>query len=171
MVLLNVKRVPQSTNYSCGAACAVSILRFYGYKAKEKSLIKRLKADPEDGIEPKTLVKFFRDKKFKIKQKHDMSIKDLENFLDKGMPIICAYQDWSHKPSETNYHKSWDHGHYAVVIGYDDSKIWLADPSSLKKKKGLLKEDFYGRWRDITSNGKIYHKWGLCVGPRRTKLK
>lgn len=171
MILLDIPSIIQSTNYSCGPACATVILKYYGYKAREKIMIKRLEADPDEGVSPENLVKYFRDRRFKIKQKHDMTIEDLEKLLDKGFPVIVAYQDWSYKPSETNYHKTWDNGHYAVVMGYDKNKIYLSDPSSKKKKKGLKKEDFYGRWRDISSDGKIYHRWGVSVGPRRKLIK
>lgn len=130
-------------------------------------MIKRLGADPEEGVAPEVLVSYLRNRRFRIKQKHDMTMEELERFIDRGNPVIVAYQDWSYKPSETNYHKTWDNGHYAVVMGYDSKRIYLSDPSSSKKKKGLLKEDFLGRWRDITSDGKIYHRWGMSIGPRK----
>ena len=171
MTLLETPNIRQSTNYSCGPACVTIILKYFGYKAKEKVMIKRLGADPDDGVEPEILVKYFRDRRFKIKQKYDMTIEDLEKSIDNGNPVIIAYQDWAHKPSETNYHKSWDNGHYAVVMGYDSEKIYLSDPSSVKAKKGLKKEDFYGRWRDIGMDGKFYHRWGVSIGPRKKKVK
>jgi predicted double-glycine peptidase len=164
-ILDGVPHVKQSTPYSCGPACATIILKYYGYKAREKAMIKRLKADPEEGIRPEVLVKFFRDKKFKIKQKHNMDMSELEKLLDKGWPVIVAYQD--HSESATNYHTSWDHGHYAVIMGYDSERIYMVDPSSLKKKKGLLKEDFVGRWRDITTKGDQYHAWGMAIGAKK----
>lgn len=167
MTLLELPHIKQSTDYSCGPACATAILKYYGYKARERVMIKRLKADPEEGIPPEVLVKFFRDKKFRIKQKHNMDMAELEKLLDKGWPVIVAYQDWS--PSKTNYHKSWDHGHYAVIMGYDAEKVYMIDPSSSKKKKGLRKEDFIGRWRDITTKGDQYHAWGVAIGPKNLK--
>lgn len=170
MTLLNVPSLIQTTNYSCGPACIAIIYKYYGYKANEKSMIKRLGADPEEGVAPEVLVSFLRNRRFRIKQKHDMTMEELERFIDRGNPVIVAYQDWSYKPSETNYHKTWDNGHYAVVMGYDSKRIYLSDPSSTKDKKGLLKEDFLGRWRDISSDGKIYHRWGMSVGPRKKRV-
>ena len=170
MTVIDVPKILQSTDYSCGPACVTIVLKFFGYKAKEKVMIKRLGADPDCGVEPEVLVKYFRDRRFRIKQKHNMTIEDLEKAIDRGNLVIIAYQDHAHKPTETNYSLSWDNGHYSVVIGYDKDKIYISDPSSVKKKKGLKKEDLYGRWRDIGMDGKFYHQWGVSIGPRRKKI-
>ena len=171
MTVLEVPHVKQSTAYSCGPACATIVLRHYGYKAKEKLMIKRLGASPEDGVPPKDLVRWFRNRRFRIKQHHKANLKTLEAHLTEGWPVIVAYQDHAVRPSEVDYTTSWDHGHYAVVVGFDEEKIYLADPSSLKTKRGLVKEDFLGRWRDITTGGTIYHRWMVAIGPRRLGTK
>lgn len=170
-ILLGVEEnhLIQSTDYSCGPACAAIILRYYGYKGKEKQLIKKLGADPSTGVEPQTLVKFFRTKKFHIKQKHKATIKIIEQYIDKGWPIIVCYQDHSIKPSETDYSISLDHGHYAIINGYDEEKFWFVDPSSKKPNKSLSKEEFVSRWRDITTKFKFYHKWMLAIGPKKKR--
>lgn len=159
----------QITNYSCGAACAAIIMRFYGYVGNEKKLIKRLNADPKSGIEPETIVKFFRDKKFKLKQIYEADLEDVQKYIDNGWVIIVAYQDHAFKPTEIDYASSLDNGHYAIINGYDNDKIWFVDPSSKKPNKSLRKEDFLQRWRDITTDFKIYHRWMCAIGPRRKK--
>ena len=158
----------QDLSYSCGRASAAIVLRIHGYKVKEKQI--RLMADPDEGCPPEKLIRFFKNRKFPTKHKFpEPCVKSLEKVLDKGWPIIVAYQDWAHRPSETNYHVTWDNGHYAVMIGYDAERFWFIDPSSSKKKRSLLKEDFLGRWRDISSCGKLYHNWGLAIGPKPSK--
>lgn len=161
--------VRQSTDYSCGRAAAAIVLRILGDKKRERDM-GDLPADPEDGCPPQALAKFFRNRKFRTKSKFAKpELRSLEAMIDKGWPVIVAYQDWASKPSETNYHKSWDNGHYSVLVGYDDERFWFLDPSSDRKKRSLDKKDFAGRWRDITTKGKIFHRWGLAVGPKKPK--
>lgn len=159
----------QKEPYSCGRAAAAIVLRVYGLNKKERDV--DLPADPDDGCPPIELIRYFKNRRYRTKHKFAKpAVRSLEKMLDKGWPIIVAYQDWAHKPSETNYHKTWDNGHYAVLIGYDSQRFWFIDPSSDKRVRYLDKKDFEGRWRDITSKGKIYHNWGLAIGPKKAKV-
>lgn len=160
----------QTTNYSCGAACSAIILRYYGYVGKEEKLIKSLNVDPKSGVDPKTIVDFFRRKKFKIKQKYEASLEDIESYIDKSWLIIVAYQDHAFRPSEIDYASSLDNGHYAVINGYDNDKIWFVDPSTSKPNKSIKKEEFLKRWRDIDVNFKIYHRWMIAIGPKKKAI-
>jgi hypothetical protein len=95
-----------------------------------------------------------------------MTLGLIGGYLERGWPVIVAYQAWAHRPSQTDLKKCWDNGHYSVVIGMEDARIWLVDPSSARKRRSLDAQDFVAHWRDIETNGRIYRRWGVAVGPR-----
>lgn len=160
--------VRQSKPYSCGRASAAIVLRLLGHEVREKDV--SLPADPEEGCSPDSIVKFFKKRGFRLRHKIDGRgpdlISSLEWHVNRNLPVIVAYQDWADVPSNVNYHKTFDNGHYSVLVGYDDSRFWFIDPSSVRKKRSLEKNDFIGRWKDMTSDAKLYHNWGLAVQPR-----
>ena len=87
----------------------------------------------------------------------------------KGWPVIVAYQDWPHRPSETDLSRTFDNGHYAVVCGVEGDRVYLMDPSSARKRRSIDCRKFVSRWRDIEGNGLIYTRWGLAIGPLYTR--
>jgi len=45
-----------------------------------------------------------------------MTLNDIRNFIDNGIPIIVLIQAWAE--SLVDYSQDWEDGHYAVAIGY-----------------------------------------------------
>lgn len=60
---------------------------------------------------------------------------DIKKWLDKKVPPIV---DWF----------SQDEGHYSVVVGLDDQKIYLRDPE-LTRRRELKRENFKRVWFDF----------------------
>lgn len=156
----------QRTNYSCGPACLSMALAFHGKSVDEAKLIRLTGAIPEDGLSPAGIVKFLRRSRYSHKQSQRMTLALLGKYLDRGWPIIVAYQAWPHKPSQTDLGRSWDHGHYSVVVGIRDARVCLVDPSSKRPRRFLDADKFIASWRDIENSGRIYRRWGVAVGPR-----
>lgn len=144
------------------------VREFWGHDVSEEWLIRKIGATPDDGASPRQLVGYLRQSRHRVKQYHNMILPDIAASIDRGWPVIVAYQDWPHRPSETDLTRTYDNGHYAVVIGLQGCRIWLADPSSDRRRRSLDTEEFIGRWRDIETSGKIIKRWGVCVGPRYT---
>ena len=143
------------------------VLAFHGRKIPEKIIAERMEACPDAGVSPKALATFFRQERHRFSQASGLTLRRIDGFLDKGWPVIVAYQDWAHKPSQTNYAVTWDNGHYAIVAGHEEGRIWLVDPSSKRKRRSLDATEFIARWRDITVKGETIHRWGVAIGPRR----
>ena len=164
--MLAVPHVRQRTNYSCGPACLASVLAFHGKAVDEATLIRRTGATPEDGLSPAAIAKFLRRSRYSHKQQQRMTLALLRAYVDRGWPVIVAYQAWPHKPSETDLGRSWDHGHYSVCVAVVDGRVCLVDPSSKRPRRWLDADKFIASWRDIENSGRIYRRWGVAVGPR-----
>lgn len=165
--MLEVPHLRQSTNYSCGPACLAMVLAFHGKAVSEATLIRRTGATPEDGLSPAGIARFLRRSRYSHKQQQRMTLSLLAAYLERGWPIIVAYQAWPFKPSQTDLGRSWDHGHYSVVVGLRDGRVCLVDPSSKRPRRFLDADKFIASWRDIETRGdKIYRRWGVAVGPR-----
>ena len=167
-MFLPVPHYRQGKAWSCGPACVRMILAFYGETVSEAELVEALGANERDGTHPRSIVAHMRLRGLRIRQIGDSGMHGLALEAGRSRPVIVGYQDWSgcRRP---DYSTSWDHGHYAIVIGHKDDRIWLCDPSSKRKRRSLAAEDFLSRWRDIDSAGRIYRQWGLSVGPRVTR--
>lgn len=165
--MLDVKHIRQSTNYSCGPACLAMVLAYHGHNVSEEWLIKRTGATPEDGLSPSRMTRFLRSARHSHKQHQRMTLSLLSSYLDRGWPVIVAYQAWPHKPSQTDLGASWDNGHYSIVACLSDGRVGLVDPSSKRPRRWLDADRFIASWRDIETRGdRIYRRWGVAVGPR-----
>lgn len=164
--MLAVPHIRQRTDYSCGPACLSMVLAFHGKVVDEQTLIRRTGATPEDGLSPAGIAKFLRLSRYSHKQQQRMTLSLLSAYLERGWPVIVAYQAWPHKPSETDLGRSWDHGHYSVCVAVADGRVCLVDPSSKRPRRWLDADKFIASWRDIENSGRIYRRWGVAVGPR-----
>ena len=141
------------------------VLRYFGEDVSEAELIEALKVNERDGTYPTTITAYFRKRGFHARDAN--SIAAIERSTSAGRPVIVDYQDWAHRPTETDYATAWDNGHYAVALGLEKGRIWLADPSSGRKRRSLAVDDFERRWHDIENDGRRFFNWGVSIGPKR----
>lgn len=131
IILPHYPTYQQTTEYSCGAAAALTVLNYFGDKSfDEPTLIKLLKTKPKIGTSLGNMVKFFKGIGWDVQSSLDMPPFDeyafqkfvIEN-LSAGKPIIVENVDWG--------------GHWRVIIGYDsletsdllyDDVLIFADP-------------------------------------------
>ena len=99
-ILANILDFPyfvQSTSYTCGVACVLGILWYYGdRKRREMLLEKKLEVDEDEWAEIENIVQFFKKENFKVDSRK-MTLRDLEKYLDRWIPIIVLYQARSKK--------------------------------------------------------------------------
>jgi len=164
--VLEVPHLRQSTNYSCGPACLAMVLAYHGHSVSEEWLIKRVGATPENGSSPAQITNYLKSARHSHKQQSRMTLSLLGSYLERGWPVIVAYQAWPYRPSETDLGASWDNGHYSVCVGIVGSRVCLVDPSSARARRFLDADKFIASWRDIENSGRIYRRWGVAVGPR-----
>ena len=131
-ILSHFETYQQTKEYTCGAACALMVLNWFGQKKYHEIAVSQLvESHPTKGSTVENIADFFdligwntdfhadTDKKFE-------TIEDVEKFfvdtIDSGAPIMIDWVDWA--------------GHWQVLIGIDtcssdspyDDVLIFADP-------------------------------------------
>jgi predicted double-glycine peptidase len=161
----------QAASFSCGASAVQSILVYYGVDMTEVEIQKKVGTEEVFGTHIKRIKKFLDDLGFKYEEATNMTIKDIEKYIDKSIPVMIAIQAWPEDPT-IDYEKDWDDGHYVVAIGYDDKNIIFDDPSVHSQRGIIPKDELLKRWHDVDEQdeGKVIH-WGLAIFGRPIKYK
>jgi hypothetical protein len=153
--LVHVPAVKQRTEYSCGAAATLSLLRFWQPEAyariEEHELFGVLETTPANGTEPEPIVAYLRSVAgLDATYVHgDVTLAHLERAVDAGHPPIVDLQAW--RDTDHPWPEVWDAGHYAILVGHDAEHLFFMDPSVLTVgayayiPKGELNE----RWHDL----------------------
>lgn len=144
--------VRQRKNYTCGAACARSVLNFLvQFNISEQHMVYACGTTRRDGTTPEGMVQGLRYYGVPAKQT-TLDQPQLVKLLRAGKPVPILWGDWS------------TGGHWVVVIGVDRSKktLLLADPEA---PKGLRchKWATLDRYWQATINGKTYERCGVLV--------
>ena len=163
--MLNFPELRQTYEYDCGASALQSVLVYFGIKKREEILIKEAKTSKKgtsvDNLE-KTL------KKYKLKfDSMEMSIKDIKNYIEKGIPVILLVQAWG-KSKKFAWKNDWKDEHYVVAIGYDKNKFYFEDPYTFERTF-LNSKDLIKRWH-AKLDGKKYFCRGIAVYGKKPKF-
>ena len=131
-ILTHFQTYQQTTEYTCGAACSLMVLNWFGKKRFHEMLIGELiESIPEKGSSVECIADFFDLMGFDVDSHADTSLRfqDPESFeqyvidcIDSKAPIMVDWVDWA--------------GHWQVIIGIDtcgtedpyDDVLILADP-------------------------------------------
>lgn len=159
--LLYIPDVLQFSDYDCGDMCVQAILAYYGTDINEVKLLKKLKTRKSDGTDSEHMVEFFEKQKFKVESR-SMDIDDLKSFIKNKIPVIVLAQAW--KKSKTRYQKTKAYGHYMIVIGYDDNKLYFEDPAIFGKGYIPINE-FIKRWHALDK--KEVKRLGIAVSGKK----
>lgn len=176
IILAHFPTVQQQTEYSCGAATVLSVLKFFGNRDfDEATLIERLKTKPKTGTSLGNMVNFFREIGWDVQSSLDTPPMDEFAFqkfvtenLSAGKPILVENVEWG--------------GHWRVIIGVDtlgsaeldDDVLIFADPYDTTDHNrdgytaGSLDRFFY-MWfdHDILPQAEREQPW-LIATPRRS---
>ena len=151
----------QTTEYTCGCACALMVLDYFGIREyNEMQIAEACGTDETTGTSPEGLSAFFRGIGFEVDAHADTQprfagIEDAEAFfvesVDAGIPVMVDWVDWR--------------GHWQVVIGIDtmgtpspyDDVLILADPYDITDHQ---QDGYY-----IFPLGRFFDMWreGACA--------
>ncbi len=154
--LIAVPPVKQATDFSCGAAATLSLLRYWRWDTyrttSESTLYEALRTTDRDGTEPEPILEYLRaHAHLEAEYHHDdgTTIADLERAVDAGEPPIVDLQAWRDRP--TPWRDTWDAGHYVVLVGYDADHLYVMDPSVLTPGPYafLPRAELDERWHDL----------------------
>lgn len=156
-VILDFPDTRQSNIKSCGVAATQGVSIYYGLDKPEDYFEGK---DKHEYQSAKEIVNFFKKEKLKVIEKHEMTIDDLKNHINKNVPVIVAIQAWAEKPID--YSKTFKDGHWVIVIGYDSKNLYFDDPSISDNIATLSYEEFLNRWHDKEED-KLYLRYGIAV--------
>lgn len=157
--MLKVKPFQETLNAGmCGPASLKIVLDYYGVVKEEKELAKMCGTKKDLGTDDQGLKTAAEKLGFKVKIKDNSNFRDIEKWLDKGVPVIV---NWFTRGRTDYMDADVSDGHYSVVCGLDDKNIYLQDPETGKMRK-LDKEDFMTVWFDFA---------GRCIKPNELIIR
>ncbi|MCX6713846.1 MAG: C39 family peptidase [Candidatus Vogelbacteria bacterium] len=130
----------------CGPASLKIVLDYCGIVKTEQELAKLTGLNPELGINDKDIVRVAESLGFKAEIKNESTFDDIENWLEKGVPVIV---NWFTRGRQDYDDSEVADGHYSVVAGLDEEYIYLQDPEIGGERK-IKREDFLKVWFDFT---------------------
>jgi predicted double-glycine peptidase len=142
-----VPDVRQSTGYTCGASALQAVLAYWGTSEREDRLAARLRSTPEAGTHPLDIVRVAGEFGHSAELREGLTLDDLEAALAAGTPVIVDLQAWRDK-TDVPWAETWDDGHYMVLCGMDNEKLYFEDPSLLGKRGFIPRDEFVDRWHD-----------------------
>jgi SPP1 gp7 family putative phage head morphogenesis protein len=161
MVTTPVPLVRQQTKYSCGAAATLAMLRRYkpaefGH-VTEQALYPRLGTTPANGTEPTAIARELESMLgMPVSLRTNVSVAEVQRSIDADRPVLVEIQAWR-GPGAPPWSKDWADSHFAIVVGYDATRLQFMDPSTAGSYAWIPKDQFPSRWHDITAEGKAHH--------------
>jgi len=164
--IIDFPEARQATTFTCGAAALQSVLYYYGIERREAELQEALDVVPEsqEGVDPPVIEKYLDGAGLDF-EAGPMTIADLREYIDQGVPVIICIQAWA-DDYETNQaldYSGYDDGHYVVAIGYTDTAIVFDDPSIMSNRGYLTDDELEARWHDKRDDGTIDDHYGIAV--------
>lgn len=153
-LLEGVPDVRQSTSYSCGAAALQAVLAYWGTSEREDRLMARLHTTPENGTSPENIVRVAREFNLHAEVREGLGLADLEAALKKGRTVIADIQAWRESRAEP-WSRTWEDGHYVVLLGLDKTNLYFEDPSLLGARGSIPKGEFLERWHDYEGDAPL----------------
>jgi predicted double-glycine peptidase len=162
--VVHVPAVKQRTDYSCGAAATLALLRFWHGDAyarvEEHDLFAALDTTPSNGTEPEPITEYLRRRaNLEATYLHgDVTLAHLERAVDAGHPPLVDLQAW--RDTDQPWPEVWDAGHYAILIGHDAEHLFFMDPSVLT----------HGAYAYMP-RGELNERWHDLAGPDNRRLE
>ena len=164
MIVFAVAPVPtsrQKTSYTCGAASVLSVVKYYGLDTiTEEYLAEQMGSSPSSGTDIDAMAKMFDVLGLETKS-GEMTLDDLKRYTATGVPVIVALQAWGDNGVDVS--KSWEDGHYSVVMSVGNTEIDLMDPVLEGAIKNMPIDEFTKCWHDKDAEGTKLYSWGMAV--------
>jgi len=117
--MLKIKPFQETLNAGmCGPASLKIVLDYYDIEKSEKELAKLCRHNKNMGVDDEKIKKAAGSLGFKVKIKNSSNFKDIENWLDKKVPVIV---NWFTKGRQEYSESEVSDGHYSVVAGLDEN--------------------------------------------------
>jgi hypothetical protein len=125
----------QTTGWTCGPACAVTLLSHFRVSATEGEMARLSLADPLRGVDDVQLALAIREKALPAGYDVTVAESNWQNLRSSQLPVIVVFNLSTHLD------------HYAVVLSANEDYVMLADPLSGARR--IPREEFLVKWRNI----------------------
>lgn len=150
---VHVPIVRQQTEYSCGAAASLALLRYWkAFDGVEQDLYEDLETDPVAGTDPRSIVAVMKGFGLDARIEEGLSISDLRTALAADQTLIVDLQAWR-ADTKTSWKDRWEDGHYVVAVAIDKHRLYVMDPSTSKRYAYVPLTELMDRWHDYTDAG------------------
>ena len=145
---LGVPVVEQQTDYSCGPATLLAVLRYWKQPAScEQELYPALHTTPKDGTEPFMIEAVARTKGLRAEYRIGATVDDLRSALAAGATVTLDLQ--AYRDTRRRWEVDWDDGHYVVLVAIEGGRIYAMDPSADHGYSWLAIDELLTRWHDF----------------------
>lgn len=161
-IKINIPLIRQKNDYYCGPACLLSVISYFQSTdplPTQDEIADAAGTSEITGTHPTGIVRAANDYWIEANVQQNLTIDQVKEFVDAVNPVIVNIQAWS----DQNSYDEMNDGHYIVVVGYDDTKLFFMDPSIDNELGWLSNEEFLDRWYDKTASGEVTHKLGIVL--------
>ena len=164
--LLPVPLISQARPWSCGAAALMAALVYFGvFDEAESVLDSDLHVNPEEGTTVVSIVSEARRFGLKAAAHTELTLDDLAREISRGAVVIAAIQAW---PTDkiADWRTDWEDGHYVVVVGLSNDRVYVMDPSVRTGYAYLHRNEFLARWHDYDMDGDrrvVWNRLGIVI--------
>ncbi len=124
------------------------VLAYYGVEKSETELADSCHRDSELGVGAVDLQRVAEDLGFNVGIKDWTEYIDIQDWLEQRVPVIV---DWFSRGRQDYSDNEVADGHYSVVVGLDEKRIYLQDPEIGGLRK-IARGDFYRVWFDFLTD-------------------
>lgn len=169
--MIDLRSGRQAYDFGCGPKALQSVMAYYGVEVRENELIKVLGTD-EDGTSVASMVAVARGHGFQVKACSGWTLREVKRTVEAGDPVIVLLQAWANRyMTVEDWSKEYDHGHYAIVIGFAKGVVLFEDPASFRRT-WLREREFLARWHDRDKKtNETFECFGMVLMGKKAVLK
>ena len=129
----------------CGPASLKMVFEYWGINKSEEEVAVVSNRDPDLGTDDMSLKKAAEFYGLKVEIENNASFGSIQKWLDRRVPVIV---NWFTRGRSDYSDQEVPDGHYSVVVGLDNTHIYLQDPEIGGLRK-LERDDFMRVWFDF----------------------
>ena len=109
------------------------VLSYYRIDLTHEQIESALGTSKEDGTDTQPIINFLIANKLKVVINDRSSIKDIEQSIEQGQPMLITIDKWEH---------------WVIVYGYSQNRIFLMDSNKKRFLNSMSRSEFEQRWDD-----------------------
>ena len=164
LTILPIFSYQQTTEYTCGPAAVLTLLKYYGKSGDELTIAKEMSTSRTTGTTLPQMAGWLQAHGFNVSSGEGGSLELIRKNLENNIPTLVEWSDWG--------------GHWMLAVGYDtrntedpmDDVIIFADPYDRHDDRNdgidwFNAQRFYYMWYDALLFGKVMKRIYITATP------